>query len=306
MGTKTQTPYDATSVIEDDREFREQLAKAKQAFPSFVLIAGEPLGKMFPLKPPRAIIGRGEGADISIDLKHISRHHAEVTIEEGKVWIRDLGSTNGTFVNEVQVGEEKRELLTDGDLIRCGKTVFKYIPRGNIELFYHEEMHDSANIDPLTQIYNRKYLLTYLTHEMKRSKKLGLQLCLLMFDIDFFKKINDRYGHAAGDAVLAGICQRIKKEVIRAQDVFGRLGGEEFALILPQTTLEEACRVAERMRIAVAKEPISSAAHSMPVTVSIGVTWLYEGDGAPEQMLKRADQALYQAKGAGRNCVKVA
>jgi two-component system cell cycle response regulator len=161
-----------------------------------------------------------------------------------------------------------------------------------------------ALTDELTGLYNRRYLLAHLDELMTRVNGAGAGVALLMFDIDHFKRINDTYGHAAGDDVLRQIATRAVDSV-RTVDLVARLGGEEFAVVMPETSLAIAATVANRLRLAVASEPFRwpAGGQRLAVTVSIGATTAIAGGDDRDQLLKRADDALYEAKSAGRNCV---
>jgi two-component system cell cycle response regulator len=160
-----------------------------------------------------------------------------------------------------------------------------------------------ALTDELTRLYNRRYLLAHLDELIDRVNNDHINAAILLFDIDHFKRVNDTYGHAAGDDVLRELATRAMNSV-RSVDLVARLGGEEFVVVMPETDITIATAVAERLRSAVAREPfIVGAGMKMTVTVSIGVTAAGEGGDCREQLLERADDALYSAKTAGRNRV---
>jgi two-component system cell cycle response regulator len=162
-----------------------------------------------------------------------------------------------------------------------------------------------ALTDELTGLYNRRYLVAHLDEVMARVGSDDAAAALLMFDIDHFKRVNDSWGHAAGDEVLRQIAVRALDSV-RSVDLVARLGGEEFAVVMPETGLAVAATVAERLRLAIASEPFDwrAGGRRLRVTVSIGATTATIGDDR-DGLLKRADDALYQAKSAGRNRVVV-
>ncbi|GIW95648.1 MAG: hypothetical protein KatS3mg110_3689 [Pirellulaceae bacterium] len=162
-----------------------------------------------------------------------------------------------------------------------------------------ELMHRS-DTDPLTGIHNRRYLEDQMRRLMAQARRHGRSLSVIFVDVDRFKSINDRCGHAAGDDLLKKTAQRLRCE-IREQDVLGRYGGEEFCLLLPDTGLEAACATAERLRSTVAQLPCPGDNHR-PVTISCGVAVYSPGETA-EQCWNRADQALYAAKRNGRDQV---
>jgi len=161
--------------------------------------------------------------------------------------------------------------------------------------------------DVLTGAPNRRYFLRRLSRELKRMHRSGGDLCLMSLDIDHFKQVNDRYGHASGDAVLQEFVRRIGQCLPRSTDWCARMGGEEFAVVLEETNLEGARIVAERLRHAMAVMPMRTRDGAIPVTVSIGVSGLEAAanrEGASvESLMRQADQHLYTSKGNGRNCV---
>jgi diguanylate cyclase (GGDEF)-like protein len=162
-----------------------------------------------------------------------------------------------------------------------------------------------ATKDALTGLRNRRYFLEGAETEFARARRHGRGFSLLLLDADHFKKVNDNYGHAAGDRVLQGIaevCNRSLREV----DLVGRLGGEEFAVAMPEADLTVACQVADRLRQQIAENEVGDGSQSVCVTVSIGVAAVSSSDRNLDQMLRRADQALYAAKNGGRNQIAVA
>lgn len=167
-----------------------------------------------------------------------------------------------------------------------------------------QSMEEMSVRDGLTGLYNRRYLERALEAEFSRVRRYGGLLSVLLFDIDHFKKVNDGYGHQAGDAVLKAIAARLR-EVLRQSDIAGRYGGEEFTVLLPNTELDGAVIFAERLREVIAAEPVVTKAGSVPVTISIGVSELRAETPSHEKLVHEADMALYRAKDAGRNCVKV-
>jgi diguanylate cyclase (GGDEF)-like protein len=165
------------------------------------------------------------------------------------------------------------------------------------------EIEELAITDGLTGIFNRRHLFTRFSEAFERSRRLKQNLGCILMDIDHFKRINDTFGHLVGDQVLRGIAQEIQR-TLRAYDHFGRYGGEEFMVVLPDTGIEEATALAERIREAV-KLPIlpEGAEGGLNITVSLGVSCLSEGDESEDDIMKRADRALYCAKQAGRDQV---
>ncbi|MCW5837158.1 MAG: GGDEF domain-containing protein, partial [Labilithrix sp.] len=157
-----------------------------------VVIYGPELGKRAALGHGTFEIGRSSRADLPIDQESISRHHARITFDGDRHVIEDLGSTNGTFVNDQNL---KRSPLKDGDQVKLGRSILKYMSGDNIEANYHEEIYRLMTMDALTQTHNRRYFNEALEREYQRSLRYRRALSLVLFDIDHFKKINDTYGH---------------------------------------------------------------------------------------------------------------
>ena len=162
---------------------------------------------------------------------------------------------------------------------------------------------EMAVVDALTGLNNRRYLESHLSALVEQAANRGKPLSFMILDIDHFKAVNDTYGHDAGDEVLKGVAQRVKR-LIRAADLVCRLGGEEFVVVMPETPMEVAQKVAERLRMIVASEPfeIEAGGTAIPVTISIGLSDRGH-DSEPDQLFRRADKALYRSKNAGRNRV---
>lgn len=291
MSEKTSTIITVVSEI----SYRPVAFKA-----ALVVIYGLELGRKFDLISDALVIGRATSADIHIEQESISRSHARVRVTDSGVYIQDLGSTNGTYVNDVLLDGERP--LVNGDLIKTGRTIFKYIAGGNIESVYHDEMYRLSTIDGLTQIANRRHFEETLEREVSRCHRYGRELSLGIFDIDHFKNINDQFGHLAGDYVLKHLASTVTSR-IRREDLFARYGGEEFGLLVPELGLEPAMRVAEKVRSMIEAETFEFDGLRIPVTVSGGVAVLKDGAHEPALLLKAADACLYRAKSEGRNRV---
>jgi diguanylate cyclase (GGDEF)-like protein len=264
-----------------------------------VVIYGSELGKKYNLNAPSLVIGRSSKCDIQIDQESISRNHTKIVNTGKSILIRDLGSTNGTYVNDEPIDEY---VMRDGDLIKIGRTIFKFLTGGNIENAYHEEIYRLTTIDGLTQIFNKRYFLETLEREIARSHRYRREMSLVMFDIDHFKKINDSYGHLAGDYVLKHLAQTVKTR-IRREDCFARYGGEEFSIVLPEIDGLNSKPFAEKIRQLVEATEFKFENTTMPVTISMGVATMDMDSTDPQALIKRADERLYEAKSSGRNCV---
>ncbi len=167
---------------------------------------------------------------------------------------------------------------------------------------YEKKIISMAEKDGLTGINNRKYLDSKLPEEFERHRRYNHNFCLIMIDIDFFKKVNDTWGHLCGDKVLKKVTSLIQ-ERIRNQDIFARYGGEEFVLLLPETGLEDGIKLAESLRKLVELEVMNSNGKTFSVTISMGISALHDGIVDSKDLLTYADKALYEAKSSGRNKV---
>jgi len=264
-----------------------------------VVIYGPELGKRAALGHGGFEIGRSSRSDLAIDQESISRHHARITFDGKGHVIEDLGSTNGTFVNDKNL---KRSTLADGDQIKLGRSILKYMSGDNIEANYHEEIYRLMTMDALTQTHNRRYFNEALEREYQRSVRYRRALSLILFDIDHFKQINDTYGHVAGDSVLRQLALVVKPR-LRQQDVLARVGGEEFAVLLPEVEPGGALVAAEKVRRLVESARFVVDAKEFGCTVSVGVAAFQQDMSLPTMLYDSADKNLYEAKRAGRNRV---
>lgn len=267
---------------------------------SLVVIHGPNLGKNYVLDAEEFTIGRDMKNNIVVDLDNVSRRHAIIRTRQGRSYVQDLGSTNGTYLNDREVLEEA--LLRSGDFVKVGGAIFKFLSGGNIETLYHEEIYQLTITDGLTQTYNKRFLMEFLEREIGRCLRYKRALSLIMIDIDHFKKVNDTYGHIAGDVILRELAQRIKQR-IRKEECFARYGGEEFAVVIPESGPDRARRFAEKLRKLVADEPFAFEGKEVRVTISLGVADMSTDITEPSEFIKSADAHLYKAKEGGRNQV---
>ena len=304
----TSEETDKTTVIQGEQStLNAELQKAREQEGCLIIIRGAPQGSRFFLTQPEMSIGRDPVADISIGDQSISRKHAVVIKKEGKrVELKDLGSSNGTFVNDVRVAAGTTVELAKEDMIKLGNTIFKFLPAGELEILFYGNLGSAAHTDALTRIYNKGYLIEALEAEFKRAKALHTEFSLIFFDLDHFKKINDTYGHDAGDYVLKEISSLIRTAHLRPKDVFARYGGEEFVIILGNTGAKSAAELAERIRAAVETHAFIYEEKRLPVTMSIGVAEMRSDIQSAQTLLKMSDKALYSAKSGGRNRVNIA
>ena len=265
-----------------------------------MVIYGPDLGRKYNLEAPASVVGRSSKSDIQIDQESVSRAHSRIVNSGRAIRIRDLGSTNGTYVNDELIDERT---LEDGDFIKIGRTIFKFLSGGNIERAYHEEIYRLTTVDGLTQIFNKRYFQECIEREIARALRYRREMSLVMFDIDHFKLVNDTHGHLAGDSVLKTLALTVKNK-IRREDLFARLGGEEFAIVLPEIDCHNAHQFAEKIRRIVEITDFRFEGVKIDVTISLGVAALDQETTDAAGLVKRADEHLYEAKNAGRNCVR--
>ena len=279
-------------------------ASTREACLVHIYPTGPSMGCRYPLRDKVLLLGRGDDCDIRIQDNSVSRRHARIEPSddhnEGYI-VTDQGSTNGTFVNDRQL--EGPLPLQDGDYLRVGNCIYRYLTGGNIEAEYHEEIYRLTIQDGLTRIHNQRALLEFLDREVARSQRHNRPLSVLMFDIDRFKSINDSFGHLCGDFVLRELAECINVTV-RKEDLFARYGGEEFALVLVETGDREALDAGERLRQLVEGHQFRFETTPLNLTISVGVaTTAGDPDANPKTLLRTADERLYEAKHSGRNRV---
>lgn len=267
-----------------------------------IVFYGQNIGRRYFLNRPEFILGRADSATIQVDQDSVSRNHAKIVMAQGlPTTIVDLDSTNGTFVNNRRV---RSQALQDGDIVRVGQTIFKHLSGNNIETKYHEEIYRLTTIDGLTEVYNKRFFLESIERELNRAVRYGRLLSLAMLDIDHFKRINDTYGHLAGDHVLRELSALMAANV-RRQDVLARYGGEEFAIILPEVDEEGAKLVCEKLRSLTEAQSFTFNGKQIAVTISLGIFTFRGQNETTEAFIAAADAKLYAAKQAGRNRVMV-
>src|SRR5436190_2186309 len=229
---------------------------------------GPGMGTRYTLSDKPLVVGRGNDCEIRINDHSVSRRHARIQPGGDGYYAVDLQSTNGTYVNDLPASMYK---LKDGDYLRVGNCIYRFLMGGNVETEYHEEIYRLTIIDGWTEIHNKRYLLEFLDREIARSSRHNRPLSLIMMDIDRFKAINDEYGHLGGDFTLREMASRVKGN-IRKEELFARYGGEEFAVVLPETNLEGAVILADRLVKVINQQPFQYEDKTFPVTISAGVT----------------------------------
>jgi two-component system, cell cycle response regulator len=292
MGPKTITAVTSISKVSG-----KPFARAS----AVVVIYGEELGRKYDLEDGKTVVGRSSKCEIQIDHDSVSRQHVRFTVKDGRCTLEDLGSTNGTFVNDETISG--KVALRNADLIKVGRAVLKFIANDNIEAAYHDEIYRLTTVDGLTQVHNRRYFDEAIERELSRCRRYQRALSLTLIDVDHFKKINDTFGHLAGDAVLKEVAGSIKKR-IRKEDLFARYGGEEFALLCPELDHKGVLQMAEKVRKLIEGHEFRFDGAAIPVTISCGTATLAgkKSDDA-QALIARADEKLYEAKESGRNRV---
>jgi diguanylate cyclase (GGDEF)-like protein len=259
-------------------------------------------GQLIALPFGRLRLGRSWDAEGRVDDDSVSRLHAEISVDQGTFFIHDLGSANGTFLDEERV---TRAALRDGSLVRLGgRVTFRFSVMEEDEQRALSSLQDLGHCDPLTRVYNRRHLEQHLAAELAFAERHSSSISLILLDIDCFKAVNDRHGHLVGDLVLERVAEVISGQ-IRVEDMLARYGGEEFIIVLRETPVGGAEVLAERIRRAVAEASIEiSPEQTLSVTLSAGCASLACASSmGAGQLLEIADRRLYLAKQQGRNRV---
>jgi diguanylate cyclase (GGDEF)-like protein len=292
---------DVTELVEKDRQ-----SDGRRAF-SITFLMGDRQGLVIPLDSVKSYtIGRSEECDIHIDEPSVSRFHAVLRLyEDGSLLISDCESRNGTFHNGMRLQNEDAIKLIGGDKLRIGKeSMLRVDAHDPIDAQFQSDMYNAAVRDPMTGAYNKRYLLENVARELALSIRHGVPLSLVLFDVDHFKRINDQFGHLAGDSVLIKLVADAQR-MLRTEDLLARYGGEEFAIVTKSQPLDQSLALAERLRKVIASEAFIFEGRRIPVTVSLGIASTSERPYAsPEDLIQCADERLYAAKRDGRNCAK--
>ena len=269
-----------------------------------VVLHGANLGQMYRLTKNELVLGRGTQSGVRVEDDGISRRHARFFLDhEDEFCVQDLGSSNGTFVNGEEIKKSVR--LKNGDKIRVGsKTVLRFSMHDTVDENFHETMRDAALRDPMTRIYNRAYLFERLDTEWAYAIRHKVPLSLVMLDIDHFKRVNDTWGHVAGDGVIIEVVRRIQSG-LRAEDILARYGGEEFAVLCRGTGLTGAEQLGERLRKRLAEGLVETGAVKLSITASFGVGALEQEEQDVEHLLRSGSHHAHE-QAAGRNRVKTA
>ena len=280
-------------------EGRDPVERAATHEPALIMLEGDLPGQVFRLRSGRQIIGRRPECDIRVRERAVSGIHAEVIRVRDNVTINDLASTNGTLVNGMRIRTPVP--LLQGSLLKLGNCVFKFVD-SLLEVEFTESLHARGITDQLTGAFNKSYLIARLGFAIDTASS-ERPVSVIAFDYDNFKQVNDQYGHAAGDHALQATCELIAERFVRPTDLFARVGGEEFVIVLPETPVETAAKIAEQIRSTLEATNFGPEGLNVRLTSSFGVCCATSAIEQPELVLARADELLYQSKRDGRNRV---
>ena len=302
MSSSVPVLYDDEGVEFTTTERRPIAPKSSKApkTPGLMTLAGESAGRVFRIAGARAVVGRARDCEVTVVDAGVSRRHCVLLAnEDGSYRVEDLGSTNGTLLNGERV---MRADIGAGDRLQLGpELVFQFSWFDQTEEELANRLVEAARFDALTGALNRRAFEERLAAELAYAMRHGERLSLVAFDIDHFKSVNDKFGHGGGDAVLKSVASLVKS-TLRAEDIFARVGGEEFLVVARGLTREAARLLAERLRRVVESHTVSCPPDELRVTISLGVGELEEA-GAIDPLLELVDDRLYKAKHAGRNRV---
>src|SRR5215210_3742683 len=243
-GEEKPIPRKTTEVRFDGVGLRDPIERAQTHEPALILLEGDFPGQVFRLRSGRQIIGRRPECDIRVRERAVSGIHAEVIRVREVVTINDLASTNGTMLNGMRIRNPVP--LLPGQLLKLGNCMFKFVD-SLLEVEFTEALHQKGITDQLTGAFNKSYLIARLGFVIDTTSE-AKPVSVITFDFDQFKQVNDQYGHAAGDHVLRATCALITDSFVRTADLFARMGGEEFVIVLPDTRAEVAAEIAEQLR----------------------------------------------------------
>lgn len=279
--------------------------KAEQAIVLTVIAGSETdFGRHFVLERKRTSIGREKLNGIVLSDGKVSKVHCEISVIRSprgieQICILDLDSTNGTYVNGEPIVQAT---LKTGDKIQTGATIMQLSYSDEIEREYHAKLFDFAARDALTDMYNKRFIVNELENYCRVARRSERIFSIIMIDIDDFKRINDRHGHLAGDEYLKQLGVLIRN-TLRDQDIAGRIGGEEFLVILPETGADGAVQLAVRLRQHIEEFVMTYREVAIRTTISAGVCQYEKGIMEVREFLDLADRALYEAKKSEKNKV---
>src|SRR5438876_7344307 len=307
------SPDDISVVKEDEVDtFSGKDRQERERRPALVFLRGELLAVPIPLDREEVTLGRALEADVRVSDSRASRLHARVTTEPGeqtaqtRYRLTDLDSTNGTILNGTPIDDA---FLQDGDKFEIGDQLIRFEMLDEIDREFQQQIHRLLVHDDLTGLLTSKSFFSELRREAARAEAESMPFCVLMSDLDYFKEVNDTFGHLVGSETLEDIGVVIKR-ALRAGDVAARFAGEEFAAFLLDADYAQGMIAAERVRSAIEKHEFpavrrngAEALRTHHITISIGVASYPEDARDPIQLVEVADSALYRAKRNGRNQV---
>ena len=270
--------------------------------PYLVILSGLDQGKQYRLHQQYNTIGRAKETDINIADEKVSRQHGTLIIHPDCIVLEDHQSTNGSYVNNIQID---RQVIESATRIRLGNTTMKVEYKNAKEVELEIQLYNAANTDALTNISNRRAFIIRAQEEVSFCKRNNTKLAIVMCDVDHFKHTNDNFGHLAGDKVLKELAEILHTQM-RNEDMLARFGGEEFIMLLRSTDVNSVGMWAERVREKVEQSSFIFEGITIPTTLSIGVCSMKgENITTLDTLIKKADNALYQAKNKGRNRVEI-
>ncbi len=276
-----------------------------QARASLIVLAGWEIGKEVEVKSASIVLGRGVDCDVCVNAPSVSRQHAQIElVEEGEdryFRITDLGSSNGTHVNNTRTPTTR---LQNGDKVKMGDVLFKFILQDEIDSQFHQQVHRLIHYDQLTGLLTMEAFRERLVQSIRMAKP-ETRFTLAMTDLDGLKRVNDSHGHLAGRMVV-GTMGKILRETVRSLDLAGLYGGDEAIILFPDTPVNDASEVAEAIRKNIAEYAFDYQGTAIRVSISQGLAEFPIHGTTPETLIAAADRALYVAKAAGRNCVRIA
>lgn len=283
--------------------------KKRDLRPALVFLSGELIAVPIPLEREEVILGRALEADVRINDTKVSRRHAKINQvvtdkDQVEYVLTDFGSRNGTLVNGQKV---TREVLQNGDKITIGEHILRFDLLDEIDREYQKQIHRLISHDDLTGLLSSRSFFSELRREAARAKAEERPFCVLMMDVDYFKNVNDTYGHLTGSKTLEEIGAVIIG-IMRSGDAAARFGGEEFAAFLLDAGIGQAMVAAERIRTVIETQEFTVVRSGKPVethhvTISIGISTFPDDSSDPIELVEMADSALYRAKRLGRNQV---
>jgi diguanylate cyclase (GGDEF)-like protein len=295
-----------TQSYQTDTSPNEAAAPVVPRFEANIILIAHPegrrLGSRFRLSPGSSLLlGRNPDAAISLpEVLSISRDHAKLEHRGEHVVLIDLGSTNGTYVNgQALTGPA---VLESGDRFQVAGVHFKFLHEEDVEHAYYEAIYDLLMRDGLTEVFNKRKYLEEAEREVARALRHHRPLCLIMFDLDDFKLINDNFGHLCGDFVLKRVAA-LARELLRPEQLLARVGGDEFVILAPETPLEGGQALARKLCDRIAELTHTCSGTPVEVSCSFGVAALDELMNGAEGLYEAADRVLFRSKRDGRNRV---